>query len=119
MIRIYGYEHIPSVPLSQTAQHQEHPKDVAIHRKWERLMTEQLHYTQLPTYPRSEDKHIQSFRTGESDTLLSLRNPVRPETAQLRDSILYNIRDHITKNHRFYETIAIYDIGSVWNSPYP
>ena len=87
---------------------------IQLTRTLEDILIRNFHADQTETYPRVGEKTLQLFGSSQ-ENCYGLQNPVNPETPYLRDSMTYGLVNHIIKNHKFFDTCKIFDLGKVWN----
>jgi phenylalanyl-tRNA synthetase beta chain len=111
IVRIYGYEKIPTAPLSQQAKYVAYSPLPLMTRKIEEIIIHQLRYHQVETYPRVHEEALKNFGI-DTNHLLTLQNSLAPELTHLRDSMYYNMIDYIQKNKPFFDEMSLYDTGN-------
>lgn len=95
------------------------PNDVQVIRNIENTLSEKKYYTQIETYPWAEEALMDQFSQlpnmpeNAKKQLLTLKNPLSPETKNLRNSMFYNLFSYAKKNHKFYDDFMLYDIGKI------
>ncbi len=108
--RIYWYDAIETIPLHSNIAYVEYSPEIALTRKIEDVLVRNFHCNQTETYPRIGDKTMTLFDIP-AESLYKLSNPTNPETPYLRDNILYGLLNHVIKNHKFFDTFTLFDIG--------
>lgn len=112
VIRIVGYDTLTpkSIPnmITQTAP----TVQVTLQRQIENILTTRYHADSVETYPWAPDEMYRMFNIDE-EKLPTLQNPLQPEQSHLSHSLLYNLLSLVIKNHKFYESLRPYTIGSV------
>ncbi len=110
--RVYGFENIATRSLYSHISYVPLDTKVSVHRTIEQTLVDGCHMDHVETYPWAEDTYYETFGTP-TDTLLQLENAMTPETSYLRDSLIYNLLHHVRKNHKFFDTMSLFDIGKV------
>ena len=114
IIRIDGYDRIPSLPLRDTVTYKAPSASVYIIRALEEVLTHYYHADQLQSYPRTQQKILELFEF-DTKNLVKLRNAVAPELAYLRPSILPNLLEFVRKNSKVEDEFTMYDHGQTRN----
>jgi phenylalanyl-tRNA synthetase beta chain len=116
--RIYGYDNISAIPLNFEVSPTPYTPMIQLTRTLEDILIRNFHADQTETYPRVGEKTLELFGSSK-ENCYGLQNPVNPETPYLRDSMTYGLVNHIIKNHKFFDTCKIFDLGKVWNKNEP
>lgn len=112
VVRIVGYDTLTPRAISTTIGHQSPASQPTLQRQIEDTLTWQYHFDSVETYPRASDETYTLFGV-DSAALSTLQNPLQPEQSHLSHSLLYNLIDIVAKNHKFYDTLRMYTVGSV------
>lgn len=112
VVRIVGYDTLEHTPISTTIQHKPQSPQVTLQRRIEDILSLRHGLDSVETYPRAHDDMYELFGVDGS-ALPSLQNPLQPEQSHLSHSLLYNLLTIVTKNHKFYDSLSHYTIGSV------
>jgi phenylalanyl-tRNA synthetase beta chain len=112
--RIYGFDQIWSAQYTTTLEAIPFSTEIATMRKTEQLMSEVLGYLQVETYPRLHTRRHEAFRPSTSSSF-SMENSMAPELGYLRETMIPSMLEVLEKNAPLYETVRIFDIGTVWN----
>ena len=113
IIRLYGYENIPAQTPQVALTHEPYSPRVALMRKTESLLSQDLRADYIETYPWVDDRTIAQFRLDTSQ-LFSLKNPLSVDEKYMRDSMIYNLFGYVAKNTKFFDACTVYDIGRCW-----
>jgi len=109
--RLYGYDNIPETRMSD-----ELPPQVGNPvNEWEERLRDQLVDLGLQevvsyrmTYPERE------ARLGVTGEYVHVANPIAPEKAVLRRSLLSSVLDALERNARLRERLALFEIGPIF-----
>jgi len=101
------------LPVLSDVQYTPYIPTVNFMRTLEDIFVQDFHFDQTETYPWTSAKLLQQFGTNP-ENCYSLQNPVNIDTPYLRDSMIYNLLGHATKNNKFFDSFRIFDIGNVW-----
>ncbi|USN57345.1 MAG: hypothetical protein H6766_02615 [Candidatus Peribacteria bacterium] len=112
VVRIVGYDTLVAKPIPTTIAHQSPSSQPLLQRRIETLLTKQYHADSVETYPWAPDEMYELFGI-DATQLPTLQNPLQPEQSHLSHSVLYNLLGLIVKNHKFYDSLRPYTIGSV------
>lgn len=112
--RIYWYENVEEKQVSTPVNTDDFLPSVKLNRTLEELLTMQLQFSQVETYPRIWEKELSAFNQDNSE-LMEIKNPINVDQPYLRDSIIYPLMDYVKKNSKFFDKIKMFDIGKVWS----
>ena len=87
---------------------------IDLQRQVEDILVRNFYCDQTESYPWIGDKTC-SLRNLDTTQLYTLQNPVAPESPYLRPSMAPALLPFIIKNHKFYDTCRVFDIGKIWN----
>ena len=111
--RIYGFERIPETQISDTTppQHsnlaletEERMRDVLVNLGLQEVITYRL------SSPELEQRTL-ATATGD---YVTLSNPVAPERAAMRRSLLASVLECAESNARYQQRLALFEIGPVY-----
>ncbi|MDP6792441.1 MAG: phenylalanine--tRNA ligase subunit beta, partial [Anaerolineales bacterium] len=111
--RIYGFERIPETQISDTTppQHsnlaletEERLRDILVNLGLQEVITYRL------SSPELEQRTLGTI-TGD---YVTLNNPVAPERAAMRRSLLASVLECAQSNVRFQERMALFEMGPVY-----
>jgi phenylalanyl-tRNA synthetase beta chain len=109
--RLYGYDNIPETRMADELP----PQAGNPVNEWEERLRDQLVGLGLQevvsyrmTYPERE------ARLGISGEYLRVANPIAPEKAVLRRSLLSSVLDALERNARLREGLALFEIGPIF-----
>jgi phenylalanyl-tRNA synthetase beta chain len=111
--RMSGYDEISPLPVNFPITHTAYTPLIDIQRKIEDILVRNFGCDQTESYPWIGDKAV-SLRNLDPAQLYALQNPVNPEAPYLRNSMAPGLLNHIIKNHKFFDTCKIFDLGKVW-----
>lgn len=116
--RMYGYDNIPSTVLSDVLppqrgnvelEQEERIKDVLVKAGFQEIITFRLtaaeHEAKL--YPGSDE-------VVDARPYITLTNPLSPERASMRHSVLASVLDVAADNSRYQERMALFEIGPIF-----
>lgn len=117
--RLYGYDNIPSTVLAdvlppqrgnESLEQEERIKDALARAGLQELITFRL------TSAEQEAKLIPATSPAGADQrpYVNLTNPLSPERAVMRHSLLASVLEIAADNSRFQERMAIFEIGPVF-----
>jgi phenylalanyl-tRNA synthetase beta chain len=108
------YDSLPFASMTQQVQRTQWVADVALRRQMEELSVHDLRADQLETYPWVPEKMLDTWWVDKIQ-LYTINNPLAPEQRYLRDDLVYNLLSYTAKNSKFFDRVAVWDIGKVWN----
>ncbi len=109
--RVYGYDRIPSTTMADALPPQignpvheweEHLRDVLVALGFDEIVSYRL------TSAENES------RITQYDEYVRIANPIAPERSVMRRSLLASVLDSLEHNIRLSETLAFFEIGSVF-----
>ncbi|MEM7334082.1 MAG: phenylalanine--tRNA ligase subunit beta [Chloroflexota bacterium] len=117
--RIYGYDNIPSTVLSDVLPPQranveldqeERMKDILAKAGLQEIITFRL------TSADHESRLIPAKHSAGLDKrpYVTLTNPLSPERASMRHSLLASVLDIVADNSRYQDRIALFEIGPIF-----
>lgn len=117
--RVYGYDNIPSTVLAdvlppqrgnEMLEQEERIKDVLVQAGLQEVITFRL------TAPEYEANLVpQKSEDGvDKRPYLSLTNPISPERASMRHSVLASVLEIVADNSRYQDRIALFEIGPIF-----
>ena len=109
-----GYDSLPFASMTQEVKRTQWVADVALRRQMEELSVHDLRADQLETYPWVPEKMLDAWSVDKTQ-LYTINNPLAPEQRYLRDDLVYNLLSYTAKNSKFFDRVAVRDIGKVWN----
>lgn len=113
VVRLYGYEKIPTLSLQTELKNTDYTSTVELTRTLEDLLVKHFACDQTETYPWVGEKILSEFGV-DKESLYVLQNPVNPEMPYMRDDMIYGLLAHVARNSKFYDACKIFDIGKVW-----
>jgi phenylalanyl-tRNA synthetase beta chain len=112
VVRIVGYDTLTPQSIPTTIGHASPSIQPTLQSHIETILTQRYHADSVETYPRASDEMYEVFGI-DAERLPTLQNPLQPEQSHLSHSLLYNLLYLIVKNHKFYDSLRPYTIGSV------
>jgi phenylalanyl-tRNA synthetase beta chain len=112
--RMYWFDNIWSETYHTSLQAIPFSNNIATMRKTEQLMSEVLGYIQVETYPRLHSRWHAAFPPSANSSF-SMENSMAPELGYLRETMIPSLLEIIEKNAPLYETLRVFDIGTVRN----
>ncbi len=116
--RLYGYENIPESRMADplppqrgnpALEAEEHIRDLLVSLGLQEVITHRM------TSPELENRLCPAGVESKTDQdYVRLANPITPEKRVLRQSLLNSILNVVKHNERAAETIAIFEVGSVF-----
>jgi phenylalanyl-tRNA synthetase beta chain len=119
VLRIYGYDKLPSTEMSDTLppqrgnvplEQEERIKDILVQQGMQEIITYRL------TTPQRESKLIPSGSGVSADErpYLTLANPITVDRVAMRHTLLAAALEIMAENSRFKERIALFEIGKIY-----
>lgn len=115
--RIYGYDRLPStlpsdeLPPQRTNRaliHEERVRDILVGAGLQEVIT----------YPLLSIEREAALRTNEhvevDEPYLTLTNPISPERASLRHTLLASLLEVTRDNLRFRDRVAVFEVGRIY-----
>lgn len=113
IVRIYGFENIPTLPISSTVNFRLMKQSQARSILSKRVMAS-CGFNELVTFSFMNSKKAKEF-TRIQDSL-TLQNPISQELDYMRPSIIPNLLDAIVKNHaRSIYDLAFFEVGPIFS----
>jgi len=107
VVRIYGYDKIPSVfPIVSLAPSRRN-LDIFWENKTKDIMKE-FGFTEAYNY---------SFVSQGSDSAIELENPMSQEHKYLRENLISNLKKNVKFNKNNFKDIRLFEIGKVFSRP--
>jgi len=115
--RIYGYNRLPTTrladPLPEAHQHADLALETGVRNALVRMGLQEVINYRLT----SPERERLLYPTGQEPGLseyIGLKNPLSPEKAVMRRSLLSSVLDTLEKNARLRDRLAIFEIGPVF-----
>jgi phenylalanyl-tRNA synthetase beta chain len=115
--RIYGYDRIPETRMADALPPQKGNRELEIEESLRDLLAGlglQEVITHRLTSPQSEAKRLSPGTHPEEMPYYTLANPISPERAVMRHSLLSSVLSIVERNARIRERIAIFEINPVF-----
>ena len=115
--RIYGYEEIPSTRLADelppqrnnpSLENEERVRDILISLGLQEVTTYRL------TTPEREARLLQPGAQPDNRAYVRLKNPITPERAVMRHSLLSSVMEIVERNYRLSDRLLLFEIGPVF-----
>jgi phenylalanyl-tRNA synthetase beta chain len=115
--RIYGYQNIPSTRLADPLPPPRSDAALEVERQVREALV-RLGLQEVISYrltaPQREARLYPPESRPPQPEYLTLRNPLNPERAVMRRSLLASVLDALEKNARLSERLALFEIGPVF-----
>jgi phenylalanyl-tRNA synthetase beta chain len=115
--RIYGYDRIPTTrladPLPEAHQHADLALETGLRNALVRMGLQEVINYRL-TSPERERLLFPRDQEPAAPEYVRLKNPLTPEKAVMRRSLLASVLDTLEKNARLRDRLAIFEIGPVF-----
>lgn len=116
--RIYWFDAIEKQEFSSLMNSVPFSHHIKTIRTIEDVVTGQLGYTQIETYPRIHARWHEVFAASEQ-TCIQMENSISPEQSLLRNTMIPHLLEVIEKNAPVYDSVLVYDFGAVWQKQLP
>jgi len=117
--RIYGYDRIPETRMADELPPQKGNLDLEIEEELRDILVDlglQEVITHRLTSPEKEIRRLSPGTPPDDMPYFSLANPISPDRAVMRHSLLASVLDIVERNARIRERIAIFEINPVFLS---
>ena len=115
--RIYGYNRIPTTrladPLPEAHQHADLELETSLRNALVRMGLQEVINHRL-TSPERERLIYPAGQEPDQPEYIRLKNPLSPEKAVMRRSLLASVLETLEKNARLRDRLAIFEIGPVF-----
>ncbi len=115
--RIYGYDRIPTTrladPLPEAHQHADLALETGVRNALVRMGLQEVVNYRL-TSPERERLLYPTGQEPSQAEYIRLKNPLTPEKAVMRRSLLSSVLETLEKNARLRDRLAIFEIGPVF-----
>jgi phenylalanyl-tRNA synthetase beta chain len=115
--RIYGYDRIPETRMADALPPQKGNRELDIEEDLRDLLADlglQEVITHRLTSPEKEIRRLSPGTSPEEMPYYTLANPISPERAVMRHSLLSSVLEIIERNARIRERIALFEISPVF-----
>jgi phenylalanyl-tRNA synthetase beta chain len=115
--RIYGYDRIPETRMADALPPQKGNRELEIEEDLRDLLADlglQEVITHRLTSPEKETRRLSPETPPEDMPYFTLANPISPERAVMRHSLLSSVLEIIERNARIRERIAIYEASPIF-----
>jgi phenylalanyl-tRNA synthetase beta chain len=115
--RIYGYDHIPETRMADALPPQKGNRELEIEEDLRDLLADlglQEIITHRLTSPENEARRLSPDTPAEEMPYYALANPISPERAVMRHSLLSSVLSIVERNARIRERIAVFEINPVF-----
>jgi phenylalanyl-tRNA synthetase beta chain len=115
--RIYGYEEIPATRLADelppqrnnpSLENEERVRDILVSLGLQEVITYRL------TTPEREARLLPPGAEPDKRIYVRLKNPITPERAVMRHSLLSSVMEIIERNYRLSDRLLLFEIGPVF-----
>ncbi len=111
--RIYGFERIPETQISDTTPPQHSNLPLEREERVRDILVD-LGLQEVITYRLSSPEMEQRTLGTAAGDYVTLNNPVAPERAAMRRSLLASVLECAESNARFQQRLALFEIGPVY-----
>lgn len=115
--RIYGYDRIPTTrladPLPEAHPHDDLALETGLRNALVRMGLQEVINYRLTSPERERLLYPAGQEPGQAEYIL-LKNPLTPEKAVMRRSLLSSVLETLEKNARLRDRLAIFEIGPVF-----
>lgn len=115
VVRIFGFENIPSslpfFPINSPAEN----KLRLLERKIKNVVSEELGYSEVYNYSFVSEHQILNFG-DDPKKYLELDNPLSKEKPFLRRNLLQNLLENVRNNIEKYSEVKIFEVGRVFTN---
>ena len=112
VLRIYGYDKIPSALPSFQIVPPEMERSHQLEHRSREILAGGLGFSEVYNY--SFVSREQASKLGDRAAYLELDNPLSKEKPLLRRSLLPNLLENVAKNIEFFDEVKIFEIGKVY-----
>jgi phenylalanyl-tRNA synthetase beta chain len=115
--RIYGYDRIPETRMADALPPQKGNRELEIEEDLRDLLADlglQEIITHRLTSPENEARRLSPDTPAEEMPYYALANPISPERAVMRHSLLSSVLSIVERNARIRERIAVFEINPVF-----
>lgn len=112
VLRIYGYDKIPSALPSFQIVPPEMERSRQLEHRSREILAGGLGFSEVYNY--SFVSREQASKLGDRAAYLELNNPLSKEKPLLRRSLLPNLLENVAKNIEFFDEVKIFEIGKVY-----
>ncbi len=115
--RIYGYDRIPETRMADALPPQKGNRELEIEEDLRDLLADlglQEIITHRLTSPENEARRLSPDTPTEEMPYYTLANPISPERAVMRHSLLSSVLSIVERNARIRERIAVFEINPIF-----
>ena len=115
--RVYGYENIPETRMSDglplqlgnpALDKEERVRDLLVNQGLQEIVNYRF------TTPERESRRLRPGTPPDDKPYVRIANPIAPDKAALRHSVLASVLDTAERNARVRERLALFEIGPVF-----
>jgi phenylalanyl-tRNA synthetase beta chain len=117
LARVFGYENIPSTRIADelpeqvgnpALENEERVRDLLVEQGLQEIISYRF------TSPEREARRLPAESPADDRPYVRLSNPIAPDKAVLRHSLLASLLDTAERNARLRERLALFEIGPVF-----
>jgi phenylalanyl-tRNA synthetase beta chain len=115
--RVYGYDRIPETRMADALPPQKGNREMEIEEALRDLLADlglQEVITHRLTSPEKEVRRLKPETPPDDMPYFTLANPISPERAVMRHSLLSSVLEIVERNARIRERIALFEISPVF-----
>ncbi len=116
--RIFGYDRIPTIEMSDTLPPQRNNFDLDIEERIKNILV-QLEMQEVITYRLTTSERERRLLLAASEKpddrpYVTLTNPITVDRVAMRHSLLASVLEIAADNSRFQESIALFELGQIY-----
>ncbi len=111
--RIYGYERIPDMQMSDTLPPQRSNRALELEEQARDVLAG-AGLQEVITYSLTAPERERRLLTGDDRPYITLLNPIVVDRVTMRHSVLSGVLDVLSANSRVRERLALFEIGPVY-----
>lgn len=111
--RILSYDSFEPTPLGIKIEHAIIQNKMLLERRIKEYLSNRCGLNEIFTYSWTDEKYIDAARMDKTK-MVRLATPPSPETAHLRNSLIPNMLEAISKNLRYFDSFKMYEIAQVY-----
>lgn len=109
--RIHGYDKIPAYPAKVEFSDFSKNETVVLRSRFKDRLSA-LGFNEAYNYSFAGEKEIGFF--GGNRNIFKLKNPIKPEFAFLRPSLLFGLAANLERNLKYEKTLKFFEIGKIF-----
>ena len=109
--RYYGYDNItptlPSVAITPYIFNE----DLRAEHKIRRLLSQAKNFTEVHSYSWYDDRWLERLGYRPQGEFLTLKNPIAPYKARLRQTLIPNLLEFVQQNYDQHNSLRLFEVG--------